>query len=110
MSKDKDYNRLIHTVRWLRLRRDKISANPTCERCEGMGRLSPTTEIHHVIPVENGLTLEEKRRLMYDPTNLMALCHDCHVYVHTERGRGGKKGAKSRATEQRDNFRKKFLE
>ena len=90
MAKDKDYIKLIHTNRWLRLRRDKLSSQPLCERCKESGRITAATEVHHVIPVEDGLTRAEKERLMYDPTNLRALCHDCHVKTHTEMGRCGK--------------------
>ena len=97
MAKDKDYRKLIHTTRWLRLRRDKLSDFPLCERCEQEGRVTAATEVHHIIPVENGLTRQEKERLMYDYTNLKALCHDCHVKTHTEMGRCGKEQAKSRA-------------
>ena len=109
MAKDKDYKKLIHTVRWLHLRRDKLSAHPLCEMCYEQGRLTPATEVHHIIPVENGLTLTEKERLMYDPTNLRALCHGCHVRVHTEMGRCGKPQAVNRAKEHIKRFKEKFL-
>ena len=56
MAKDKDYVQLIHTERWLRLRRDKLTASPLCERCQQAGLLTPATEVHHVTPVEDGLT------------------------------------------------------
>lgn len=109
MAKDKDYNRLIHTTKWLRLRRDKLSGQPLCERCDELGRLTAATEVHHIIPVENGLTKSEKERLMFDSTNLKALCHDCHVRVHTEMGRCGKAQARNRAKEHLKRFVNKFL-
>lgn len=37
---------------------------------------------------------------MYDPTNLRALCHDCHVRTHTELGRCGKEATKKRNEKQ----------
>lgn len=37
---------------------------------------------------------------MYDPHNLRALCHDCHVRVHTEAGRSGREATKKRNAEQ----------
>ena len=109
MAKDKDYKKLIHTTRWLRLRRDKLSDFPLCERCEEEGRVTAATEVHHIIPVENGLTRQEKERLMYDYTNLKALCHDCHVKTHTEMGRCGKEQAKSRAKNPLLRFVEKFM-
>ena len=110
MAKDKEYQKLIHTSRWLNLRRYKLSDHPMCERCEDLGRLAVATEVHHVIPVENGLTISEKERLMFDPTNLKALCHECHVRIHTDLGRCGKRQAKNKTREQLKQFVKKFLE
>lgn len=109
MAKDKDYIQLIHTNRWLRLRRDKLSAQPLCERCSESGMVRAATEVHHVIPVEDGLTRAEKERLMYDYSNLRALCHDCHVKTHTEMGRCGKEQAKKRAREHLKRFKERFL-
>ena len=54
MAKDADYRRLIHTARWLRLRRDTLTAHPLCERCQVDGYVTPATEVHHVRPVEDG--------------------------------------------------------
>lgn len=109
MAKDKDYIQLIHTNRWLRLRRDKLSAQPLCERCSESGTVRAATEVHHVTPVEDGLTRAEKERLMYDYSNLRALCHDCHVKTHTEMGRCGKEQAKKRAREHLKRFKERFL-
>ena len=108
MAKDKDYKRLIGTARWLRLRKAKLTANPTCERCKENGILRPATEVHHIVPVEDGLTVREKEALMYDFHNLRSLCHDCHVLTHTEMGRSGKAYAKRHAKEQLARFVKKF--
>ncbi len=109
MAKDKDYVRLIHTAKWLQLRRLRLNDHPLCERCEEEGRVAAATEIHHVIPVENGLTRQEKERLMYDYFNLKALCHECHVKTHTEMGRCGKTQAQSRAKEHLKRFMDRFL-
>lgn len=100
MAKDKDYNRLIHTQRWLKLRREILTAHPLCERCEAEGYVTPAAEVHHRRPVETGINYHEKQRLMFDSDNLMALCHDCHVKIHTEMGRSGKVATKRRNAEQ----------
>lgn len=109
MAKDKDYKRLIHTTRWLSLRRDILTAHPLCERCEAEGYVTPATEVHHRKPVEDGVNYQEKHRLMYDPKNLMALCHDCHVRTHTEMGRCGKDATRRRNAEQVAGIVKKFF-
>ena len=110
MAKDKDYRRLIHTAQWVRLRRTKLTASPLCERCKEEGRLTPASEVHHIRPVEEGLTLQQKEQLMFDPHNLRALCHECHVRTHTEMGRCGKKQSKERAGAHLHRFIEKFME
>lgn len=109
MAKDKDYKRMIHTARWLKLRRDRLSDYPLCERCEAEGRHTLAVEVHHVIPVENGITRQEKERLMFDYFNLQALCHGCHVKTHTEMGRSGKAYAEKTAKSRLRRFADKFL-
>ena len=96
MAKDKEYQKLIHTARWLWLRKAVLTAHPLCQRCERENLVTPATEVHHVRPVEEAVTLAEKRQRMYDPTNLRALCHDCHVRTHTELGRCGKEANRKR--------------
>ncbi len=82
MSRDKDYIRLINTNRWKKLRHDKLDACPHCEMCS-----MPATEVHHRAPVETGFGYEGKERLMFDPSNLMSVCHKCHAEIHMNMGR-----------------------
>lgn len=109
MAKDKDYIKLIHTSRWLRLRRDILTAHPLCERCQAEGYVEAATEVHHRTPVEYGVTYAEKSRLMFDPQNLCALCHKCHVKTHTEMGRSGKEATRRRNAEQVEAIIVKFF-
>lgn len=109
MSKDKDYRRLINSTRWLRLRRDMLTAHPLCQKCEEQGLITPATEVHHRRPVEYGLNYAEKYRLMYDADNLMALCHDCHVKEHIAMGRSGKEATRRRVDEQVAGIVSKFF-
>lgn len=109
MAKDKDYNRLIHTKKWLLLRRTVLTEHPLCERCEAEGYVTPASEVHHRRPVEYGLNYAEKYRLMYDPLNLSPLCHDCHVKTHTEMGRSGKEATRRRNAEQVAAAARKFF-
>lgn len=99
MAKDREYQRLIHTGKWLRLRRDVLTAHPLCQRCEEEGQLTPATEVHHIMPVEEAFTKAERTQRMYDAHNLRALCHACHVRTHTEMGRSGKEATKKRNDE-----------
>lgn len=109
MAKDKEYNKLIHTNKWLRLRRDVLTKHPICQRCEAEGRLTPATEVHHVRPVEEAFTRAERVQRMYDPHNVRALCHDCHVKTHTELGRSGKEANKKRNAEHVQQVVNKFF-
>lgn len=110
MAKDEDYKRLIHSERWLKLRRDTLTRHPCCQRCAADGIVTPATEVHHVRPVEDAVSYREKVRLMYDPTNLRALCHNCHVLTHTEMGRSGKAATKRRNAEHVAAVVSKFFE
>ena len=57
-------------ARWRRIRRMHLCANPLCEDCRAQGRVTPATEVHHVVPLRDGGTHGE--------TNLRALCKSCH--------------------------------
>lgn len=109
MAKDEDYNKMIHTNRWLRLRREILTSHPLCQRCEAEGILTPATEVHHIHPVEEAITYGDKRMRMFDPHNLMALCHACHVQTHTELGRSGKAATKKRNEEKAKQIIEKFF-
>lgn len=109
MAKDREYRQLITSPEWGKLRRLKLSAEPLCENCLEQGKIVAATEVHHVKPVEDGLTFADKRALAYDYHNLRSLCHDCHVEAHVHLGRGGKQHAKRRASEHLKRFKDKFL-
>ena len=91
-----DYRAMINSARWVKLRAQVLSARPLCARCMHEGRETLASEVHHISPVEDGATAEDRRRLMFDATNLQSLCHACHVAVHVELGRGGKRGTARR--------------
>lgn len=64
----KQWRRLSH-----RIIRD---AHYECQMCKAEHRLARATLAHHV------LYLREHPELAYEPSNLMALCHDCHERIH----------------------------
>lgn len=85
----KEYKRIIHGKRWHALRTAYIREHPFCEDCLRNGILDQRAEeVHHVRPIGTGRTLEEMSALAYDPGNLRALCHDCHVLAHKRIDRG----------------------
>lgn len=110
MSRDRDYNKLINTMRWRRLRHSKLSDQPLCERCLKEGRVTAASEVHHKVPVESSPTMSGKTSLMYDYANLMSICHECHVKEHKEMGRAvSKEQNRQKNAKSLDDFRKKFL-
>jgi 5-methylcytosine-specific restriction protein A len=59
--------------------------------------------------VEEAINMLDRRRRAYDPSNLRALCHDCHVKTHTELGRCGKEATKRRNEKQVAQVLEKFF-
>lgn len=86
MAKDANYIKLINTARWRALRLKKLQAQPLCEcdECKANGKITPATEVHHIVPVESVTTIEMMTKLMFDFTNLMSVSHECHQRIHRE--------------------------
>ena len=63
---------------WKRIRDRYVSQHPLCEKCLESGKLTPTEEVHHKLPLSEGGTHEQ--------SNLIALCQSCHSKIHAERG------------------------
>lgn len=66
---------------WQRVRAAFLAAHPLCADCEKIGRVTPATEVHHVVPVRDGGSASED--------NLLALCKSCHSRRTARQGRGG---------------------
>lgn len=81
-----DYNRLINCTKWRNIRRSYLGEHPLCESCLKDGRYVAATCVHHIVPVEDARDKIEMAALAYNPTNLMALCLDCHLAIHKEMG------------------------
>lgn len=94
MSKNPEYVKLINTATWRQLRLMQLRRHPLCQDCAGRGELTAATEVHHTVPVETGLTDDERRRLCYSADNLRSLCHRCHVEAHRALGRSGAEHAR----------------
>ena len=109
MAKDEAYKRLIQDKRWRKMRRQKLSGTPLCERCTKEGRVRAATEVHHVVPIESAISDAEKTRLAYDFNNLQSLCRECHTKTHTEIGSRNRDFWKKRKAQQLVDFEDKFL-
>jgi 5-methylcytosine-specific restriction protein A len=63
---------------WKRIRDRYVMEHPLCELCLKEGRLTPTDEVHHILPISQGGT--------HNRGNLMSLCQSCHNKKHHELG------------------------
>lgn len=112
--RNKEYQRLMKSGTWQRLRLSYLKAHPLCERCEVNGLTVPAEEIHHIIPIANERDYARMRRLAYDTMNLQALCRECHHKVHEEMGSRSKAmwwdraGNKAKARKEAENFMTRF--
>ena len=84
-----------------------LARHPWCQRCAEARRLTPATEVHHIVPCETAAP-GEMEGLMFDPDNLMPLCHDCHVAVHVSMGKGMAKEKRKRDGRKLEEFVKKY--
>ena len=109
MKRTAEYRKLITSKQWVRLRREKLAACPFCEECLKQGVYRSATEVHHVQPIESGGSPEARRQLAFDRSNLMALCHECHLAIHRRLGFGTVKEKRQRQQADNEEFRKKFL-
>ena len=110
MARDADYNKLIHSKRWLYLRRDILNRHPLCKVCESRDRITPASEIHHRIPVETGNTFAEKASLCFDVTNLVPICRNCHLEEHRRLKSSSKEEHKRRQEEHTNWFKRTFMD
>lgn len=58
------------TARWQRLRKAKLARDPLCQYCPP-GRLTPATEVDHIVPIARGGDA-------LDWDNLKSACRPCH--------------------------------
>ena len=109
MSKDRNYTRMIQSKRWKDLRHGKMNNNPLCEECYENGIIEPATEVHHVVPVETALSIDEMKRLMFSYDNLRSLCHSCHIEAHKAMKSHSKEEIRRNADRKNERFKSRYL-
>jgi 5-methylcytosine-specific restriction protein A len=62
-----------YTSKWRKLSKLYLKSHPLCTECNRHGKLTPATEVHHIIPIAHGGT--------GDFSNLMPLCKICHSKI-----------------------------
>lgn len=69
---------------WKRIRDRHAAQHPLCEMCLKNGKVTPTEEVHHIVPLSRGGT--------HASDNLMSLCKSCHSEITARDGdRWGKR-------------------
>lgn len=109
MSKDANYRRMIQSVRWMRLRKEKLKVNPLCQDCLKEGIYTPAREVHHVVPCESARSVSQMEDLMFSFGNLRSLCHDCHVITHKKLASHSKDAQRRNTDERNKRFMDKFF-
>lgn len=73
---------------WRKIRARYVAEHPLCEQCQKEDRLTPTQEVHHILPLSKGGT--------HDFDNLMALCKPCHSRISALDGDRWRNGRSAR--------------
>ena len=63
---------------WRRCRDAFAAKHPLCCRCLQGGRVTPMREVHHIRSVRSA------PELRLDWSNLMSLCHACHMQIEAD--------------------------
>lgn len=58
---------------WSRFAKVYRTQHPLCAACERQGRVAPTEQVDHIIPLTTWSGTK------YDPVNLQGLCRSCHT-------------------------------
>lgn len=92
------YRKMINSGRWRATRAMVLQRDRgLCVDCAACRRYTIATEVHHVRPVEWERTRGAMSQLMFDPANLVSLCHDCHRLRHAELASSDREKQKERA-------------
>ena len=110
MSRSPHYIKLMNSRKWRALLMATIKrTNGLCEQCLKEGRVSAATEVHHIRPIESVKDPHVMEQLAYDPSNLAALCRQCHHNAHVLLLKGSKEERKRREKERLERFHRIFL-
>lgn len=69
---------------WASLRISKLSADPMCQRCTELGKITLACEVHHKIKFMTGINEQEQAELFYDWENLQSTCKPCHKILDSK--------------------------
>jgi len=70
------------TARWRKLRAMKLAQQPLCEHCQAQGRVTPATQVDHIVEVML------RPDLAFELGNLQSICHRHHAAKSAAERRG----------------------
>ena len=108
-QQQKDKMTIYNSREWKALRLLKLQQNPLCEMHYAKGKIVSSHCVHHLVPIETAKTMDEMRRLAFDPKNLQSLCDECHAKIHKEMGKGTKELRMERAQARNDRWRDRLF-
>jgi 5-methylcytosine-specific restriction protein A len=83
MNKERNsINSKIYNNQWRKASKTYLKENPLCVHCEKEDRLTPATEVDHIIPHGGDM------KLFWDKSNWQTLCKKCHS-IKTAKEDGG---------------------
>ena len=65
-------NSKIYNYQWRKASKAYLRKNPLCVHCKKEGRVTPATEVDHIIPHNCDM------KLFWDKNNWQSLCKKCH--------------------------------
>lgn len=77
-------HRFYQSALWRNTRKYYKMYHPLCDCCIVVNKVSPTKEIHHLIPFDDQVDEDKKLLLLGDEDNLISLCVDCHQRIHKD--------------------------
>lgn len=80
-DRKKQRQKLYNTRKWKDMSLLLRATYPICQMCND----APSTECHHKkSPFQYGITQMEATQRMFDPDNIIVVCHDCHMEEHNK--------------------------
>lgn len=79
-KRNKESSKIYNNKRWKDVRHKvKVRDLYMCMVCfNDKTRVKSVHTVHHIIPVED----DTKGQLIYDLSNLISVCHACHLQIH----------------------------
>jgi len=107
MAHSKEYQRLMGSSRWRKLRNEWLTEHPLCQMHKEQGKIVAAQCVHHITPIESANNDRLMESLAFSTTNLMSLCFECHAQIHKAQRSHSKEAHKKRAAERLERWKER---